>query len=48
MVRLMRIRHPDDTVTPLQDVRAYVHTRYATSDSATNPHNAQPMRVGDR
>jgi amidophosphoribosyltransferase len=30
------------------DMRSFGQTRYTTDDSASNPHNRQPMRVGDK
>lgn len=48
MARLIRVFRPQDLEDVRGDVRACIHTRYTTDDNAHNPHNGQPMRVGDK
>lgn len=48
MARLMRVFQPQVLADSKQDVAACFHTRYTTDDDSHNPHNGQPMRVGDR
>ncbi|MBP7774014.1 hypothetical protein KA071_02905 [Candidatus Gracilibacteria bacterium] len=48
MARLMRVHHPGVLQDARQDVRVCLHNRYTTDDDAHNPHNGQPMRVGDK
>ncbi len=47
-VRLMRVFRQHQIDTAKDDVRSFGQTRYTTDDSVSNPHNAQPMRVGKK